>query len=364
MALVMHKRSKYWQIVIYNPSTRKHKWISSGTEDKFEAIKMEADFMSIAAGRKSKERIETFIEEISEIEIKREGLKIDSAWDFFMTEWGAERSPGTTRQKGSHFKRCLKWIKDNCPSIEYMSEINREIIGQYIKTELKKEKSANYNKIKNNISNVWDHLVSEVATDIKYNPWTNVISKAGDGQEKSHRAFTDAEIKKIKEYLPGSKYSDWVVPYEIAAYTGLRQNDCLLLKWKDIHLDKGVFMVDTKKKGKRVNVPIHPKVRTCLSTLETGKASDYLFPQLAQGYMDELKSVTGAWGSIISECNISIDDDLVSFKSIRHHFNTALQKKKISQEIRKRLTGQSSNEINDIYSHDFDGIRDAIMQLD
>ena len=42
MALIMHKRSKYWQIVIYNPAAKKHKWISSGTEDKFEAIKMEA----------------------------------------------------------------------------------------------------------------------------------------------------------------------------------------------------------------------------------------------------------------------------------------------------------------------------------
>jgi integrase len=53
-----------------------------------------------------------------------------------------------------------------------------------------------------------------------------------------------------------------------------------------------------------------------------------------------------------------------SFHSLRHSFNSALANAGVSQEVRQKLTGHASAEMNAIYTHhELDVLRDAVNAL-
>jgi len=54
----------------------------------------------------------------------------------------------------------------------------------------------------------------------------------------------------------------------------------------------------------------------------------------------------------------------LSFHSLRHSFNSALANSGVSQELRMKLTGHSSADMNTIYSHhELQTIRTAVQTL-
>jgi len=54
----------------------------------------------------------------------------------------------------------------------------------------------------------------------------------------------------------------------------------------------------------------------------------------------------------------------LSFHSLRHSFNSALAKAGVSQELRMKLTGHSSVDMNTLYSHhELETIRNAVKTL-
>jgi integrase len=54
----------------------------------------------------------------------------------------------------------------------------------------------------------------------------------------------------------------------------------------------------------------------------------------------------------------------LSFHSLRHSFNSALANAGVSQEIRQKLTGHASAEMNKLYTHhDLEPLRAAIATL-
>jgi integrase len=54
----------------------------------------------------------------------------------------------------------------------------------------------------------------------------------------------------------------------------------------------------------------------------------------------------------------------LSFHSLRHSFNSAMANAGVSQEIRQKLTGHASAEINKLYTHhELEPLRAAIATL-
>ena len=54
----------------------------------------------------------------------------------------------------------------------------------------------------------------------------------------------------------------------------------------------------------------------------------------------------------------------LSFHSFRHSFNSAMANAGVSQEIRQKLTGHASAEMNTIYTHhELEPLRDAIARI-
>jgi integrase len=61
---------------------------------------------------------------------------------------------------------------------------------------------------------------------------------------------------------------------------------------------------------------------------------------------------------------MTISVSALSFHSLRHSFNSALANYGVSQELRMKLTGHSSAEMNTLYSHhELQTIRTAVQTL-
>ena len=54
----------------------------------------------------------------------------------------------------------------------------------------------------------------------------------------------------------------------------------------------------------------------------------------------------------------------LSFHSLRHSFNSALANSGVSQELRQKLTGHASVEMNRLYTHtELETLRNAVVSL-
>ena len=54
----------------------------------------------------------------------------------------------------------------------------------------------------------------------------------------------------------------------------------------------------------------------------------------------------------------------LSFHSLRHSFNSAMANAGVSQEVRQKLTGHASAEMNKLYTHhELETLRNAIAKL-
>jgi integrase len=122
-----------------------------------------------------------------------------------------------------------------------------------------------------------------------------------------------------------------------------------------------------------VTVPLHSQLeRELLKTPGVGKA--FLFPSLAGKGTGGKHGLSGRFAAIMEKAGIEgkITQHAkggralsnLSFHSLRHSFNSAMANAGVSQEIRQKLTGHASAEINKLYTHhELEPLRAAIETL-
>jgi len=201
-----------------------------------------------------------------------------------------------------------------------------------------------------------------------------------DRDKAAKHVFLPEQVSKLIETAEG----DWKGLIITAYYTGGRLTDLARLTWSNVDLSqnkKVIRFMQKKTKGKtpksKVEMPIHEALEEYLLS---GPISDTpnapVFPQLynkpgsgksglsmafkrlmARAGIDEgkIRERNGAAGRSVSA---------LSFHSLRHSFNSALANAGVSQELRQKLTGHASADMNTIYTHhDLEAIRTAVQTL-
>jgi integrase len=201
-----------------------------------------------------------------------------------------------------------------------------------------------------------------------------------DRDKAAKHVFLPQQVSKLIETAEG----DWKGLIITAYYTGGRLTDLARLTWSNVDLSqnkKVIRFMQKKTKGKtpksKVEMPIHEALEEYLLS---GPISDTpnapVFPQLydkpgsgksglsmafkrlmARAGIDEgkIRERNGAAGRSVSA---------LSFHSLRHSFNSALANAGVSQELRQKLTGHASADMNTIYTHhDLETIRTAVQTL-
>jgi integrase len=184
--------------------------------------------------------------------------------------------------------------------------------------------------------------------------------------------FTPEQIAALLKTANG----DWRGLIMVAFYTGQRLNDCANLRWRDVDLvsDIKTIQFQVRKTGAEILTVVHPALEDYLLSLPTPNADDeYLFPMLAGRSASPLSK---QFGELITLANIergvirerttqgSRSVSKLSFHSLRHSFNSILANAGVSEERRMALTGHTTRDVHQRYTHhELERLRDAIALL-
>lgn len=196
--------------------------------------------------------------------------------------------------------------------------------------------------------------------------------------------FTPEQIGRLVQAAHG----DWKGLILAGYFTGGRLRDLSQLKWSNVDLaEKTITFVQRKVEGKsskaRVKIPIHEALDEYLISCPSSDASNVpVFPELHDkpgsgkiGLSLAFKRIMERAGidpGIIRERGRGKDGkgkagrsvSSLSFHSLRHSFNSALANAGVSQELRQKLTGHASADMNAIYTHhELETIRVAVAKI-
>lgn len=184
--------------------------------------------------------------------------------------------------------------------------------------------------------------------------------------------FTGNEITALVKATADD--AEWRTVILLGAYTGLRLTNCTKMKWADLDLEKGLIRVvpvkqrRMTKRKKQLKIPIHATLERALAgLLRPDDPEARLFPRLAQLPTGGTSGLDAEFRKIMAKAGV--DRKLVrsleqghrkdvarkSFHSLRHAANTLMAEAGISQELRRRILGHASDEMNDGYTHLTDG---------
>jgi integrase len=209
---------------------------------------------------------------------------------------------------------------------------------------------------------------------IEINPCTkNSVRPVKDEARNVEKdVFTPEQLSAL---IRAAKTDDWKGAILCGAYTGLRLRDVADLQWGAIDWQQQKITVTTRKTRKDVTVPIHPQFVLWLETQTRGIAKAPVFPTLAGKSGSGKSGLSMAFKRIMERANIrgrllreangaGRSQSSLSFHSLRHTFNAALANAGVPVEIRQKLTGHASAEMNAIYTHhELEPLRAAIAVI-
>jgi integrase len=205
---------------------------------------------------------------------------------------------------------------------------------------------------------------------VSFNPCGTAIADTDTGDSQERKPFTLAEVGKLVDAATSEEWRGMIL---VAAFTGLRLGDAARLSWEAVDLDaKKITLVPskTKRKKREVHIPIHPEL---LAYFEAAPVHDdspaaSVFPTLAKtsvngqaGLSDTFTGIMAAAGvdrgkpsRVLKEGQDKGKGRITwekGFHSLRHTFTSWLRNAGVSEEDRMALTGHSTRESHQIYSH-------------
>jgi integrase len=209
---------------------------------------------------------------------------------------------------------------------------------------------------------------------IEINPCTknSVRPVKDEARNVAKDVFTPEQIAALVDAAPSE---DWKGAILAGYYTGLRLRDIADLQWSSVELEKRMITVTTRKTGKTIIVPIHPRFGAWLEKQTRGIGKAPVFPTLSGKSGGGKSGLSMAFKRIMERAKIKgrllreatgegRSQSSLSFHSLRHSFNSAMANAGIAQEIRQKLTGHMSAEMNKVYTHhELEPLRAAVAAI-
>lgn len=213
-----------------------------------------------------------------------------------------------------------------------------------------------------------------------------------EAEGETRDAFSESELSMLLSYLSAPKDADgrllptseknsrrdWRTTVTIGLLTGARLGDCANMRWSNVDLPrKEIRFIPEKTRRKReLVVPMHRDLEAYLLTLSASDNSDaFLSPSLGGGVAGRRSGLSKAFGAILDSAGIDRRPGIkkqgvgrtffkLGFHSLRHTCNSTMADAGVSQELRTKLIGHSSAEMNDKYTHFSDATkRNAIESM-
>jgi integrase len=173
------------------------------------------------------------------------------------------------------------------------------------------------------------------------------------------KTFTPEQVSALLSAADG----DWRGVILVGFYCGMRLNDACNLRWRDIDLISPIKTItyEPRKTGEAVTVAVHPALEDYLLSLPAPDNEDaFVFPSLAQ--RENVSPLSKAFRKIMQRARIA--QSIIrkrnekgrsvyshSFHSLRHSFSTILANNNVPEAIRMRLTGHTTRDMHQKYTH-------------
>jgi integrase len=206
---------------------------------------------------------------------------------------------------------------------------------------------------------------------ISSNPCAAVEKVKNRAQRKS--TFSPEQVSALVK----AAERDWKGLILVAFYIGARLGDAANLRWRNVDLVSEIKTIKfvTGKTGKEIVSVIHPVLEEFLLSLPVADSDEsFLFPSLAQRAtsplskeFSRLMEMARIEQRVIRERNEDGSGRSVSalsFHSLRHSFSSLLANAGIAEETRMALTGHTTREMQQHYTHrELAILRDAVAVL-
>ena len=208
--------------------------------------------------------------------------------------------------------------------------------------------------------------------DINPNTKNTVRPVKDEARNVEKDVFTREQLSELVKAAPSE---DWTGAILCGYYTGLRLRDIADLQWSAVDLDGRIIKVTTRKTGKTVTVPIHPQFAAWLDKQTRGIGKAPVFPTLAGKAGGGKSGLSMAFRRIMERAKIKgrllreangdgRSQSSLSFHSLRHGFVSAMANAGVAQELRQKLTGHASAEMNAQYTHhELESLRAAVSVI-
>jgi site-specific recombinase XerD len=245
-----------------------------------------------------------------------------------------------------------------------LDDITEDDIEGYIK--YLKEKGLANTSINHNLAIIKIIFnYAEKRNEILYNPLKQIGKLKSDTKEKG--TFTNEEAMKLfySENMVSTIWSNdinnWLLNFT-AYRTGMRLGELQALREKDIHedyisvehsLDRKYGIKGTKTEKSR-SIPINNELKELLYNHIKNNSGDYVFGKDGGNRPIRHDEVYKAFWQATFKIGISkaaLKSRKISFHSWRHSFTTRLVAQGIAKPMIKAMTGHSSGEMLEHYTH-------------
>jgi integrase len=170
------------------------------------------------------------------------------------------------------------------------------------------------------------------------------------------QAATEAEKAGDKESAQTAR--EWQTVILLGIYAGLRLGDAVELGWNTVDFAECKLTFKARKTGTELEIPLHPSLEAHLSKL-AGDSTGPICPILAAVPVGGRSGLSKQFLALMRRAGIGNSSvktggqrmlSQLSFHALRTSFNSALHNRGVDQEIRKKLTGHKSTQVNDRYT--------------
>jgi integrase len=203
---------------------------------------------------------------------------------------------------------------------------------------------------------------------VSFNPFTALEAiDTSDSQER--KPFTPDEVSALMQAAPSDEWRGLIL---VAAFTGLRLGDAARLSWPSVDLEaKRITLIPskTKKKKREVRIPIQPDLLAFFESvpIQSDEPAAFVFEKLSTLTVGARAGLSQTFNKIMKDAGVDRGKpsrEVVEgkatvgrvtyergFHSLRHTFTSWLRNAGVSEEDRMALTGHSTRESHQIYSH-------------
>jgi integrase len=366
-------RSPFWYAVYRDPTGRRLKK-STKLTSKSKALEIARTLDK--ASREAREhrlteaRARELLSEVLQ-NVSGESLRVFTLADWF-EHFSAQKSKSRARQTAARHKQLSKEFIE---FLESRARLNIAAITSRDIADFRDHRQSlglapstvNYDT--RNLSAAFNAALRQ--GHISVNPCLAIEPLKDNVERKS--VFTPEQVSALIKTARG----DWKGLIVTAFYTGARLNDCANLRWRNVDLVseiKTVRFVQGKTR-REIVIVIHPALEDYLLSLPAAKSDDeYLFQSLAERGSNALSA---EFSRILERARVEQrvirkrNEDgsgrsvnALSFHSLRHSFSSLLANAGIAEETRMALTGHTTREMQQRYTHrELSILRDAVAVL-